>query len=53
MEAAGEVTERKEQVELIRRVARDLFYELLEEHLSEYIHVEKPFHKAELEAKEK
>jgi hypothetical protein len=32
----------EELVRLIRRVARDLFFELIDEHLDDYEHKEKP-----------
>ena len=41
--------DREELVRTIRRIAREECAELLDEHLSDYIHVEKPFRKEELE----
>jgi len=38
----SEEEEYKKLVRLIRRIAKDLFYELMDEHLTDYEHKEKP-----------
>lgn len=37
----SENEENKEFIELIRRIAKDLFWELMDEHLEDYEHKEK------------
>lgn len=38
----SEEEENEKLVELIRRIAKDAFYELMDEHLADYEHKEKP-----------
>jgi len=38
----AEEEKHKKLVQLIRRIAKDVFYELMDEHLEDYEHKEKP-----------
>ena len=50
MEETKEELKHKKLIRTIRAVAKELYYELMDEHLSDYVHSEKPVEDIELMA---